>query len=171
MSRLPPPLSSPPLLPLPLFFLHLLLFPSPSQIVRHHELFYMALTTRTMAWTATEKIGDIFLSSVSVVFIEVRFLLPPLQTLHSPTKCCCNVPSSWQPSATTSNQIQVWEQLSGNSCNMILISEYSNISGFFVPWSSCECPMSHSYKWMWPLRIIWWIYTLMLISYSLFVVS
>ena len=67
MSRLPPPLSSPPLLPLPLFFLHLLLFPSPSQIVRHHELFYMALTTRTMAWTATEKIGDIFLSSVSQI--------------------------------------------------------------------------------------------------------
>ena len=27
----------------------------------------MALTTRTMAWTATEKIGDIFLSSVSQI--------------------------------------------------------------------------------------------------------
>ena len=37
-----------------------------TQVLRHHELFYMALTTRTMAWTATEKIGDIFLSSFNL---------------------------------------------------------------------------------------------------------
>ena len=41
------------------------LFGPIEDIVRHHELFYSALTSRTLDWTSEQRIGDIFMSSVS----------------------------------------------------------------------------------------------------------
>lgn len=42
-----------------------LLFGSIADIAHHHELFYSALLSRTLDWNAQQKIGDIFMSSVS----------------------------------------------------------------------------------------------------------
>ena len=36
------------------------------EILQCHELFYAALTARTMTWTVEQRVGDIFPSSVSV---------------------------------------------------------------------------------------------------------
>ena len=36
------------------------------EILQCHELFYAALTARTMIWTVEQRVGDIFPSSVSV---------------------------------------------------------------------------------------------------------
>ena len=41
-----------------------LLFLCPMQVISHHELFYSALTSRTMEWTTTQRVGDIFMSTV-----------------------------------------------------------------------------------------------------------
>ncbi len=48
------------------------LFGPIEQILSAQELFYSALTSRTLAWNTEQKIGDVFLSSVSVQWIAVR---------------------------------------------------------------------------------------------------
>ena len=42
-----------------------LLFGPVEDIAAHHELFYSALLSRTMDWHVRQKIGDVFMSSVS----------------------------------------------------------------------------------------------------------
>ena len=46
------------------------LFGTVADIAHHHELFYSALLSRTLDWHVKQKIGDIFMSSVSPVFDE-----------------------------------------------------------------------------------------------------
>ena len=41
------------------------LFGPVADIANHHELFYSALLSRTLDWHIQQKIGDIFMSSVS----------------------------------------------------------------------------------------------------------
>lgn len=43
------------------------LFGPVADIAHHHELFYSALLSRTLDWHIQQKIGDIFMSSVSNV--------------------------------------------------------------------------------------------------------
>ena len=42
------------------------LFGPITDISHHHELFYSALLSRTLNWNTQQKIGDIFMSSVSL---------------------------------------------------------------------------------------------------------
>ena len=46
------------------------LFGTVEDIVHHHELFYSALLSRTLDWHIQQKIGDIFMSSVSIVTLQ-----------------------------------------------------------------------------------------------------
>ena len=46
------------------------LFGTVEDIVHHHELFYSALLSRTLDWHIQQKIGDIFMSSVSIVTLH-----------------------------------------------------------------------------------------------------
>ena len=48
------------------------LFGPIEQILSAQELFYSALTSRTLAWNTEQKIGDVFLSSVSVTCRHVN---------------------------------------------------------------------------------------------------
>lgn len=43
------------------------LFGPIEDILAGQELFYSALTSRTLAWSSEQKIGDVFLSSVSML--------------------------------------------------------------------------------------------------------
>lgn len=57
------------------------LFGPIADIANHHELFYSALLSRTLDWHIQQKIGDIFMSSVSDIctssheLVEVEFLI------------------------------------------------------------------------------------------------
>ncbi len=56
------------------------LFGPIEQILSAQELFYSALTSRTLAWNMEQKIGDVFLSSVSCscMVVSIIFVFPML---------------------------------------------------------------------------------------------
>lgn len=54
------------------------LFGPVSKLIGHHELFYSALTARTMDWGPTQCVGDIFMSSVSGLASSTPPLPSPL---------------------------------------------------------------------------------------------
>ena len=54
------------------------LFGPIEQILSAQELFYSALTSRTLAWNTEQKIGDVFLSSISVTLLSYQCFVFPV---------------------------------------------------------------------------------------------